>query len=71
MSLHIQNGAGYADVYKGVNIVARIWDDGSGGFLVKVLRDGHDTTAKSEREALHIITQRCCDESENKLGVSR
>ncbi|WP_088104773.1 hypothetical protein [Halalkalibacter urbisdiaboli] len=35
--LSIQDGIGYADVYKNNSIVARVWDDGSGGHFVKVL----------------------------------
>lgn len=62
MSLHIQNGAGYADVYKGMNIVARIWDNGNGGHLVKVYADGYDATVSSTQDALKMIAGRLEDE---------
>lgn len=69
--LEVRHKWGYANVLRGIEIVARMYENGRGGYLVKVLHDGHDTTANSEQEALRIITQRCCNEDKNRLGVSR
>ncbi|WP_100406248.1 hypothetical protein [Bacillus solitudinis] len=58
MGLTIQDGIGYADVYKGNSIVARIWDNGNGGHFVKVLTDGFDMSVNSTQEALKEISKR-------------
>lgn len=53
--IRIEHKFQYADVYKGNWIVARIYEDGSGGKLVKVLTTGADFTAVNEMDAINQI----------------